>query len=47
MKIAIVGGTGMLGKRVARELSERGHEVRILGRRGRTRQSDKLVHVRP
>ena len=33
MNVAVVGGTGMLGRHVARELRERGHEVRILSRR--------------
>jgi uncharacterized protein YbjT (DUF2867 family) len=32
MKIAIVGGTGMVGRPVATELRERGHEVRVLSR---------------
>ncbi|GJF30908.1 nucleotide-diphosphate-sugar epimerase [Kitasatospora sp. NE20-6] len=32
MRIAIVGGTGTLGRRVAEELRTRGHEVRILSR---------------
>lgn len=32
MKIAIVGGTGMLGSQVEKELHSRGHEVRILSR---------------
>src|SRR5215469_6671201 len=32
MRIAIAGGTGMLGRPVAAELSERGHEVRVLSR---------------
>ena len=32
MTIAIVGGTGMLGRHVAAELSSRGHEVRVLSR---------------
>jgi uncharacterized protein YbjT (DUF2867 family) len=32
MKIAIVGGTGMLGRPVTAELRERGHEVRVLSR---------------
>jgi uncharacterized protein YbjT (DUF2867 family) len=34
MKIAIVGGTGTVGAETARELERRGHEVRILSRRG-------------
>jgi len=34
MRIAIVGGTGTLGKHVVAELSERGHEVRALSRSG-------------
>lgn len=33
MIIAVVGGTGMLGRRVSAELSRRGHEVRIISRR--------------
>jgi uncharacterized protein YbjT (DUF2867 family) len=33
MRIAIVGGTGTLGKHVTAELAERGHEVRVLSRR--------------
>lgn len=33
MRIAIVGGTGNLGKRVAEELVNRGHDVRILSRK--------------
>jgi uncharacterized protein YbjT (DUF2867 family) len=32
MRIAIVGGTGTLGRHVATELSARGHEVRTLSR---------------
>lgn len=32
MKIAIVGGTGTLGRHVVRELRARGHEVRALSR---------------
>ncbi|HVX47241.1 MAG TPA: NAD(P)H-binding protein [Mycobacteriales bacterium] len=32
MRIAIVGGTGTLGRQVAAELGSRGHEVRILSR---------------
>jgi uncharacterized protein YbjT (DUF2867 family) len=32
MRIAIAGGTGTLGRHVAAELSERGHEVRVLSR---------------
>ena len=32
MRIAIAGGTGTLGRPVAAELSERGHEVRVLSR---------------
>jgi len=32
MKIAIVGGTGTLGRQVAEELRARGHEVRVLSR---------------
>lgn len=33
MQIAVVGGTGTLGSRVARELAARGHDVRVLSRR--------------
>lgn len=32
MRIAIIGGTGTLGRHVAGELRSRGHEARILGR---------------
>ena len=32
MKIAIVGGTGTVGAEAARELTSRGHEVRVLSR---------------
>jgi uncharacterized protein YbjT (DUF2867 family) len=32
MRIAIAGGTGTLGRRVAEELRSRGHEVRVLSR---------------
>lgn len=32
MRIAIVGGTGTLGRHVAAELGSRGHEVRVLSR---------------
>ncbi|MDK1473485.1 NAD(P)H-binding protein [Streptomyces sp. 549] len=32
MRIAIAGGTGTLGRRVAAELGARGHEVRVLSR---------------
>ncbi len=32
MRIAIVGGTGTLGRHVAADLAERGHEVRVLSR---------------
>jgi uncharacterized protein YbjT (DUF2867 family) len=33
MRIAVAGGTGTLGRRVADELRSRGHEVRVLSRR--------------
>jgi nucleoside-diphosphate-sugar epimerase len=32
MNIAIAGGTGTLGRQIAEELRERGHEVRVLSR---------------
>jgi nucleoside-diphosphate-sugar epimerase len=32
MRIAIAGGTGTLGRRVAEELRSRGHDVRVLSR---------------
>src|ERR1700752_5370601 len=32
MRIAIVGGTGTLGRHVATNLAQRGHEVRVLSR---------------
>jgi uncharacterized protein YbjT (DUF2867 family) len=32
MRVAIVGGTGMLGRQVAQELRARGHQVRTLSR---------------
>ncbi|MBO2453001.1 NAD(P)H-binding protein [Actinomadura barringtoniae] len=32
MRVAVAGGTGTLGSRVAEELHSRGHEVRVLGR---------------
>lgn len=32
MKIAVVGGTGMLGRRISAELLRRGHDVRVLSR---------------
>jgi NAD+-dependent farnesol dehydrogenase len=34
MKVLLTGGTGFLGKNVARALSARGHEVRLLARAG-------------
>ena len=37
MRIAIVGGTGTLGRKVAGDLAERGHEVRVLSRGGEFR----------
>jgi uncharacterized protein YbjT (DUF2867 family) len=37
MRIAIVGGTGTLGRHVAAELAGRGHEVRVLSRSGEYR----------
>jgi uncharacterized protein YbjT (DUF2867 family) len=37
MRIAIVGGTGTLGKHVVAELAGRGHEVRVLSRGGEYR----------
>jgi uncharacterized protein YbjT (DUF2867 family) len=37
MRIAIVGGTGTLGRKVAADLAERGHEVRVLSRGGEYR----------
>ena len=40
MRIAIVGGTGTLGRPVAAELSERGHEVRVLSRHAPEYQVD-------
>jgi uncharacterized protein YbjT (DUF2867 family) len=33
MRIAVVGGTGTLGRQVTAELERRGHEVRVLSRR--------------
>jgi uncharacterized protein YbjT (DUF2867 family) len=33
MRIAVAGGTGTVGSQTARELSRRGHEVRVLARR--------------
>jgi uncharacterized protein YbjT (DUF2867 family) len=33
MRIAIVGGSGTLGRHVVSELADRGHEVRVLSRR--------------
>jgi uncharacterized protein YbjT (DUF2867 family) len=32
MRIAVVGGTGTLGRQVTAELAQRGHEVRVLSR---------------
>ncbi|MEV6280343.1 NAD(P)H-binding protein [Nocardia sp. NPDC051832] len=32
MRVAVVGGTGVLGSSVVRELSARGHEVRVVSR---------------
>jgi nucleoside-diphosphate-sugar epimerase len=32
MRIAVVGGTGTLGRKVTAELDRRGHEVRVLSR---------------
>lgn len=32
MRIAIVGGTGALGRHLAAELGSRGHEIRVLSR---------------
>ena len=34
MKVLLTGGTGFLGKNVARALTARGHEVRLLAREG-------------
>jgi uncharacterized protein YbjT (DUF2867 family) len=36
MRIAIVGGAGTLGKHITAELSQRGHEVRVLSRSSAT-----------
>ena len=33
MRVAVVGGTGTLGSRVVQELTDRGHEPRVLSRR--------------
>jgi uncharacterized protein YbjT (DUF2867 family) len=38
-RILVTGGTGVLGSRVASRLGARGHEVRILSRRGAGRQT--------
>jgi len=40
MRIAIAGGTGTLGRPIAAELSERGHEVRVLSRHAPEYQVD-------
>jgi len=32
MEIAIIGGTGLLGRQVSEELRARGHEVRVISR---------------
>ena len=33
MRVAVIGGTGLIGWHAARALMERGHEVRIIARR--------------
>jgi uncharacterized protein YbjT (DUF2867 family) len=43
MKIAIVGGTGTLGRQVAEELRARGHETRVLSRNAPAYRAATLV----
>ncbi len=40
MKVAITGGTGFVGRHLAERLLEHGHEVVVLGRRGRAGRDD-------
>ena len=44
MKIAVFGGTGMIGSRVVAEARSRGHEVTAFSRRGRGRRRNRGRH---
>lgn len=46
MKVAVVGGTGVLGKPLARELAARGDEVRVLSRSAPAKLPEGVVHHR-
>jgi uncharacterized protein YbjT (DUF2867 family) len=46
LKVAVVGGTGALGRLVVEELAERGDEITILSRSAGTALPDGVAHRR-
>ncbi|UQX87513.1 NAD(P)H-binding protein [Jatrophihabitans telluris] len=46
MKIAVIGGTGMVGSRVVAEAATRGHQVTAVSRKGDAQASDQVTPVR-
>ena len=46
MKIAVIGGTGMVGSRIVAEAAARGHQVTAVSRKGDAVQSDNVTPLR-
>lgn len=46
MKIAVIGGTGMVGSRIVAEAASRGHQVTAVSRKGDATQSGNVVALR-
>jgi len=44
LKIAVIGGTGFIGRNLVRELTESGYRIRVLTRRGQS-ELDKTEHI--
>ncbi|MDQ1690149.1 MAG: uncharacterized protein QOH56_2436 [Pseudonocardiales bacterium] len=46
MKIAVIGGTGMVGSRIVAEAATRGHQVTAISRKGDASASDKVTPLK-
>ena len=46
MKVAVIGGTGMVGSRIVAEAASRGHKVTAISRKGDAPQSDNVTPLR-
>jgi hypothetical protein len=46
MKIAVIGGTGMVGSRIVAEAAVRGHQVTAVSRKGDAPQSNSVTRLR-